>query len=252
MKYNLISKFRNKLKKNKPLIGTWIQSDSCTNAEILAKNGYDWIAIDLEHGQIDWKTHENLIRTIESCDVVPLTRVSQPNVNDIKHSLDSGSYGVIIPNMKIFEEVKQILDFAIFPPKGKRGVGFCRANNFGKEFDRYIKNFNPILIPMLENLNFFENLDKIKSLKKIDIIFLGPYDFSASINQTGMFNSKKFRTYEKRFLNKLKLHKIKPGIHLVTPSTNELKKMISKGYRFIAVSTDTQYLSTASKINFKF
>ena len=69
MKYKLITNFRKKIRSNKTLIGTWIQSASCTNAEILARNGYDWIAIDMEHGQIDWKTHENLVRTIESWDV---------------------------------------------------------------------------------------------------------------------------------------------------------------------------------------
>lgn len=251
MRYNLISRFRKKLKLKKPLIGTWIQSGSCINAEILAKNGYDWIAIDMEHGQIDWKTHQDLIRVIESCNVIPLTRVSQPNVNDIKHALDSGSYGIIIPNMKNFQEVDNILNYSKFPPAGKRGVGFCRANNFGKDFNQYMKNFKPILIPMLENLNFFGNLDKIIKIKDIDVIFLGPYDFSASINQTGKFNSKKFKDYEKKFLDNLRFHKIKPGIHLVSPNQKDLKKLISKGYRFIALSTDTQFLSKASEINVK-
>lgn len=251
MKYKLISNFRSKLKKNIPLIGTWIQSSSCTNAEILSKNGYDWIAIDMEHGQIDWKTHEDLVRTIEACDAIPLTRVSEAAINDVKHALDSGSYGVIIPNMKNYSEVKNILDYAIFPPKGKRGVGFCRANNFGKEFKSYMKNFKPILIPMLENLNFFENLNKIKKINNIDIIFLGPYDFSASINQVGKFNSQVFKKYENEFLKKIKKHKIKPGVHLVSPNRKELKSLIKKGYRFIALSTDTQFLSVASEIKFK-
>ena len=124
MNYKLISQFRKKIKTKKSLIGTWIQSPSTTNAEILAKNGYDWVAIDMEHGQIDWKTHEDLVRTIEACNTIPLTRISQPSVNDIKHALDSGSYGIIIPNLRNFDETKKILDYSILPPKGKRGVGF--------------------------------------------------------------------------------------------------------------------------------
>ena len=107
MNYKLISQFRKKIKTKKSLIGTWIQSPSTTNAEILAKNGYDWVAIDMEHGQIDWKTHEDLVRTIEACNTIPLTRISQPSVNDIKHALDSGSYGIIIPNLRNFDETKK-------------------------------------------------------------------------------------------------------------------------------------------------
>ena len=252
MKYKLITNFRKKIRSNKTVIGTWIQSASCTNAEILARNGYDWIAIDMEHGQIDWKTHENLVRTIESWDVLPLTRISKPSVNDIKHALDSGSYGVIIPNMRGYIETKNILEHAIFPPKGKRGVGFSRANNFGNEFKKYMKEFKPILIPMLENLNFFKELNEIKKINHIDVIFLGPYDFSASINQTGKFNGSKFKNFENKFLKVFNKDRIKPGIHLVTPNQKDLKKLISRGFRFIALSTDTQFLSSASRINLKF
>ncbi len=252
MKYKLITNFRKKIKSNKPLIGTWIQSASCTNAEILAKNGYDWIAIDMEHGQIDWKSHEDLIRTIESCGVLPLTRVSKPSADDVKHALDSGSYGLIIPNMKGFKETKNILEHSILPPNGIRGVGFCRANNYGKEFEEYMREFKPILIPMLENLDFFKDLNEIKKIKNIDIIFLGPYDFSASINETGKFKNKKFKNYENKFLKIFNNDKIKTGIHLVSPNQKSLKKMISRGFRFIALSTDTQFLSTASEIKIKF
>ena len=89
----------------------------------------------------------------------------------------------------------------MLPPKGNRGVGFCRANKFGKEFKKYMKTFKPIMIPMLENLDFLNNIKDIKKIKDIDAIFLGPYDFSASIKQTGKFNSKQFLDHEKKFLN---------------------------------------------------
>jgi 2-dehydro-3-deoxyglucarate aldolase len=251
MNYRLLDQLRKKLKNNKPVLGTWLQSGCCTNAEILANNKFDWIAIDLEHGQIDWKSHENLVRTIEACDVVPITRISKPAIDDVKHALDSGSYGVIIPSMKNSKECENLIHNSFLPPKGIRGVGFCRANKFGKEFDKYIKTFKPLIIPMLENLDFFKNLDKIKKLDGIDAIFLGPYDFSASIKKTGKFQDKEFIAYEKKFLKNLKNHKIKTGIHVVTPYHADVKKMILKGFRFIALSTDTQFLRNASNIDFK-
>ena len=251
MKYNLINKLRKKLKDRKPVIGTWLQTNNCLNAEILANNKFDWIAIDMEHGQIDLESHENLVRTIESCDVVPLTRISKPDVNDIKHALDSGSYGVIIPNMKSYSECNNLIKHSMLPPRGNRGVGFCRANKFGKEFQKYMKSFKPIMIPMLENLDFFKNIKDIKKIYDIDAIFLGPYDFSASIKQTGKFNNKQFLEYEKKILKEFKNQKIKIGVHVVKPNQKELKIAISKGYRFIALSTDTQFLSNASKIKLK-
>ena len=47
-----INKIKEKLKNNKTSIGTWMQIPSVVVAEIISDAGYDWIALDLEHGSI--------------------------------------------------------------------------------------------------------------------------------------------------------------------------------------------------------
>jgi len=37
---------RNKLKKNTPSIGSWIQIPNGSIAEIMGQMGYDWVAVD--------------------------------------------------------------------------------------------------------------------------------------------------------------------------------------------------------------
>ena len=93
MNYKLIDNLRKKLKEKKPTVGGWIQSPSLINAEILAKNGYDWIAIDMEHGQINYSEHENLVRVIESNNCVgSLLKVTEAyiwHLDILKHYIQS-------------------------------------------------------------------------------------------------------------------------------------------------------------------
>ena len=248
MNYKLINNLRKKLQQKKPVIGSWIQSPSLINAEILAKNNYDWVAIDMEHGQINYSEHENLVRVIESCNCVPLTRVSESTPDQVKHALDSGSYGVILPMIKNFEQLTNLIGSILLPPNGNRGVGFCRANNYGNEVNSYLKNFKkPIIIPMFENFEVFEDLNEILKIKYLDALFIGPYDLSSSLKKPGKFNTKPFKLLENQLLKACKKSKISAGIHVVSPNIQEVKKKIKLGYNFVAFCTDTKFLSYSSK-----
>ena len=41
---------RSLLAEDKATIGTWLQLPSPDVAEIMARAGYDWVAVDMEHG----------------------------------------------------------------------------------------------------------------------------------------------------------------------------------------------------------
>ena len=45
-----IHDIRAKLAKDEPTIGTWLQLPSADVAELMARAGYDWVAVDMEHG----------------------------------------------------------------------------------------------------------------------------------------------------------------------------------------------------------
>ena len=72
----LISKFRKKFKSGDVCIGAWMQIPSTDIAEILSKKKFDWIALDLEHGNFNRETLTDIIRVISLSNIIPLVRVS--------------------------------------------------------------------------------------------------------------------------------------------------------------------------------
>ena len=243
-KFKAIKKLRKKLK-DEASVGSWMQIPSSSIAEVVGDSGYDWAAIDMEHGQISFNSLPDLFRALELGNTLPLVRVAQPCSNDCKLALEAGASGIIIPLIESADQFIAIRDFSRWPPNGNRGVGFSRANLFGKYFNEYYHVAqNPFLVAMIESKKGLDNIDEILGVEGLDAVLIGPYDLSASLGQPGDFNNEEFKSALISIKQKCNMNKIPCGIHVVEASEDELKDKIAQGYRFIPYSLDTVILRT--------
>jgi 2-dehydro-3-deoxyglucarate aldolase len=248
-KLDKIKEFRNLLKLGKPSIGSWMQLPSSSVAEIMGDSGYDWIAVDLEHGSFSLHQLPDIFRALELGGTIPMARLTEGTPANCKQALDSGACGVIIPNIKSSNQLKSLIDSCQWPPSGNRGVGFSRANLFGKYFNSYkIQAQNPIVIAMIENISAVDSLEDILSTQGLDAILIGPYDLSGSMNITGNFNDDKFIRTIKYIRDLCKKHNVASGIHVVEADSNILSACIKDGYQFVAFSIDAVFLSKACEL----
>ena len=221
-------------------------------AEIMGASGYDWVAVDMEHGAIGVEQLPDLFRALELGNTLPLVRVAEGTAKDCKLALDAGAGGVIIPNIQSADQLIGIRDFCRWPPTGKRGVGFSRANLFGKNFEIYKKEAQaPLLVAMIENSRALPALDAILKVQGLDAILIGPYDLSASLGITGRLQDPRMQAACRAILQKATKAKVPCGVHVVHPSRAELTKRIRQGYRFLPYSIDSVFLATQAKIGKK-
>jgi 2-dehydro-3-deoxyglucarate aldolase len=239
-----IDKIRRKLSSNIVTLGSWIQLADSSIAEIMGNSGYDWVAIDQEHGSINFNQLPDLFRALELGGTLPLVRLARGHPKDCKQALDAGAGGVIIPNIKSYEHLKSVVDACKWPPAGNRGVGFSRANLFGKNFKEYFKEAQqPIIVAMIESAQAIDNLDLILKVKGLDAVLIGPYDLSASMNIAGEFENKIFLTAIDKIRSLAIENSVAYGIHVVDPDVQNLENRIEEGYQFIAYSIDSVFLS---------
>jgi len=247
-KLKLCDQIRKKLGKDNVSIGTWQQIPHALISEILGQAGYDWVAVDLEHGSICVEQLPDLFRGIELGDTLPLARLADSHPKDCKQALDAGAGGIIAPMIESAEQVKFIRDACCWPPAGTRGVGFSRANLLGKHFDEYNKEAQaPLLIAQIEHIKAVNNLEEIIRVDGIDAIMVGPYDLSASMGITAKFDNARFKKVVNDIMNICRINNIPSGYHIVEPDSAKVKKRISDGYRFIAYCTDGILLNHFSR-----
>jgi 2-dehydro-3-deoxyglucarate aldolase len=240
-----ISLIRENLKSGKPSIGSWMQIPNSSIAEIMGMSGYDWIAIDLEHGTIDVSQLPDLFRALELGNTLPLVRLAQGLPKDCKRALDAGAGCVIVPMVESAEQLNLVKDACRWPPSGNRGVGFSRANLFGKYFEDYrAEAQEPILVAMIEHIEAVENLESILKVEGLDAILVGPYDLSASMGITGKFQEQIFSEVMTKIRVLSNKFGIPFGMHVVAPQPESVQEKIKDGYQFIAYSIDAVFMSS--------
>ena len=83
-------RLRAKLRAGGTSIGSWMQIPHGSVAEIMGQAGYDWVALDLEHGAIAVHQLPDLCRALELGGTLPLARLAHGHAKDCKQALDAG------------------------------------------------------------------------------------------------------------------------------------------------------------------
>ena len=207
-------------------------------------SGFDWLAIDLEHGLIDLETVYRLIQVIDCCGTIPLVRLQGNDDSTIRRVMDAGAGGVIVPMVNTAEEAQMAVNAVKYPPLGKRSFGLGRAHNFGLNFDEYVQTINnrSIVVIQIEHIDALKNLDEILQVPGIDAIIIGPYDLSGSLGVPGKFDHPKFKNAIQLIINQVKKSSVALGIHIVHPSKHELQEKRATGFTFIGLGMDSIFL----------
>ena len=235
---------RKKIKNNKLTIGTWITINSPLIPDILSSAGFDWLCVDIEHTSIDLNDLMSLIISIENNNICPLVRVGENDSNLIKRVMDSGSYGVIVPNVCNSEDAISAVNAVKYPPTGTRGVGLYRAQGYGRSFKDYLKwlKFESVVIIQIEHIDAVENIDEILSVPNIDGFIIGPYDLSSSMGKPGKFEDKDVKEAIRKVLEVGRKYKLSSGFHSVSSKYEDLQKFINQKFNFLAFSLDSIFL----------
>lgn len=232
---------------DKLTIGSWLTIAHPAIAEIMAKSGFDWIAVDLEHSVITIREAEELIRVIDLCGSTPLVRLTSNNSDQIKRVMDAGAYGVIVPMVNSPEEARKAVEAVKYPPFGRRGVGLARAQGYGRSFKEYLswQKESSCVIVQIEHIDAVNNLEEILSVDGVNGYIVGPYDLSASMGVPGQFDHKDFLKAMDHIKLVSKKLNASGGIHIIEPNPTELEERVAEGYRFIAYSLDIRMLDAA-------
>lgn len=239
---------------DKVYFGSWLTRPDHAIVEVMAKSSYfSWLTIDIEHSPISIHQVEEMIRIVQLHKIEAYVRLSENDSTLIKRVLDAGANGIIVPKVNSADDAKKAIDACFYPPKGNRGVGLARAQNYGTKFQEYKKLSEPKtkVIVQIENADAVKNIDEIFSVDGIYGYFIGPYDLSASLGKAGDFSSKKVIDALRLVKESGIKHKVKPGYHVIEPNMNEVLNKKKEGYKIIGVSLDMLFLLRGMDLAFK-
>ena len=175
------NKIKQMWKANQCVTLGWLSVAHGFSAEVMARQGFDALCVDLQHGTAEMKDVAPMLQAISQTDTVPVVRVAWNEPAAIMKALDLGAYGIIVPLVNNAEEAAQAVAACRYPPVGMRSNGPVRAVHYGG--GDYVANANNeiVVMAMIETKEGLANLDAICATQGPRRRLIGPADLSFAL-----------------------------------------------------------------------
>ena len=238
------------LKAGQPQVGTWLSLGNVYASRVMARVGFPWLTVDMEHSPIGIEQAGVLFGVIAEAGCVPLARVPRGTHENIKRVLDAGAWGIVVPMVNTVEEAKLAIAAAKYPPTGNRSIGGgLHALNFDAQAGEYYKRANDEVLVVLqtESPEGVENAEAIYSLPGVDAIFVGPNDLTAQMRGPDGVDPAPAQLEEmlQRVLAAGKTTGTPVGLHVQT--VDDVNKRIAQGWQFIALGSELRFMTSEAQ-----
>lgn len=222
------------------------------NIAIAAKTcGYDAIYLDMQHTAISDAEVADISVAALANGVCPLVRVAGHNYGDALRLLDSGAYGIVIPEVTTAAQARKAVEYCRFAPIGKRsaagawpqfGYGAIPATQARK-----ILNEQTLLVAMIESEDGLRNVDEIAAVEGIDIIHMGSNDIASDLGFPGELDNPVLEDVFQKLVAACRRHNKIPGLGGMSGNPQLVGRFVKLGARFLTGANEWSLMMGAAK-----
>ena len=228
-------------------VNGWCAIPSSFSAEVMARQGWDSITIDTQHGLVGYQAMTEMLRGIDSAGVPALVRVPWGEPAWVMKALDAGASGIICPMIDSVAEARAFASWCRYPPLGMRSFGPIRANVIHGADYAARANDEVLALAMIETKPAFEGLEAILDTPGLDGIYIGPNDLAASLGMTPCLDPEE-EGMLKAIETIVKTTKARGKIAAIhTASTSYAKRMHALGFDQCTIHSDARMIAAMSQ-----
>jgi 4-hydroxy-2-oxoheptanedioate aldolase len=243
---------KQRLRSGENVLGCWTMLGHPQVVEILSLAGFDYLVLDQEHGLGDPSTLAAQLHAMSATPTVGVVRVPWNDHVYLKRALDAGAEAVLIPSIDTAEEARAAVAACLYPPRGRRGTAASsvRASSYAMAPDYVATCADNLLIAcQIESAKAVENIDEIIAVEGIDVLFIGPFDLSATVGQLGNLKHPEVARLIGHAEARIKASGRPMGT--VPHPGCTWKDMFARGYQFVNAGSDVARLRDASLADVK-
>jgi 4-hydroxy-2-oxoheptanedioate aldolase len=239
--------FAARIRARERVLGYWVTLDSPVSTERIARVGYDYVALDAQHGLLGYS---GLLGGLTAIDAggrsVSMVRVEANDLTYIGKALDAGAGGVIVPLVDDAAQAAAAVAAATYPPAGRRSYGPMRSGlRIGPTPPE--SDATRVVIVMIETPLGLANVRDICATPGVDGVYVGPSDLCLAVG--GAFPNDpavadEFEAALTAVREAAAESGVAAGIH--TASGEQAARRLAEGYTFATVSSDLVHLEQAA------
>jgi 4-hydroxy-2-oxoheptanedioate aldolase len=246
----VVSKLAEALKADAPLFCAWVGMNEAAVAESLAREAFDAVVLDMQHGALDFPGASSAILSIALAGKPAIARTPVGEFALASRLLDAGAAGIIAPMINSAGDARKLVAFTKFLPLGERSWGPRAALPLsGLDGPKYLNAANGLTqtIAMIETRAALDALDDILGVAGIDGVFVGPSDLSIALNDGRSADPRgpSLMMEAGRIVARAKAHGKYAAMFCF--DGNDARAMAGLGFRICTVSTDQSLLRGAAR-----
>ncbi|MGI6162094.1 MAG: HpcH/HpaI aldolase family protein [Christensenellales bacterium] len=180
------------------VFGTMISEVATPNViRIMKVAGFDYVIVDCEHGYFDFSQLANMAAVGNGFGMPVIVRIPFIEREFITKTLDMGADGILVPMVNTADEARKVVEYAKYPPIGKRGVSTTRAhtNYMPPPLSEYmdIANDRTVVLLQIETEQGAQNAEEIASIEGIDALMIGPNDLAVDLGTPSQLDTELMR-----------------------------------------------------------
>ena len=185
----MANKIIEKMDKGEKAVGISLSFYADEMVELAGAMGLDFVNYDGQHAPVTPETIDRFCRLCDGWDVTPTMRVPDQIPSNILNYIDRGIKAITVPFVNTRAEAEAVVDCCYFAPKGHRSYTSKRVMRFGlvddlkDMMDR--TNDDLLVMPQIEDIKAYNNLDEILKVDGIKVFAGGPNDLAQSMGHPG-------------------------------------------------------------------
>ncbi|MFV1966735.1 MAG: HpcH/HpaI aldolase/citrate lyase family protein [Pirellulaceae bacterium] len=241
------SRVKTKLQRDEPALITTLHFTDPSVYELTSLMGFDGIWMDLEHHVTSLETASRLMRAARVGTADIIARPAKGEFMRMSRMLEAGAQGIMYPRCDDAAEAAEVVRWAKFAPEGTRGVDSANPDNpyLSLPLPEYLRRANEqtFIVIQLESQEAIDQVDEIAAVPGVDVLMLGPGDFSILSGFPGEWEHERIRDAQRAIGRAAKA----AGKHWGCPAftRDDAKRLLDDGARFICHGGDIVLLKNA-------
>ena len=228
----------------------WVTMNEPAVAEALAREAFDAIVLDMQHGAIDFDGAMRSILAVALAGKPTIARVPVGGFALASQLMDAGAGGILAPMINSGEDARRLVEFVKFPPLGQRSWGPRAALPLsGLDAPTYLTAANAMTqaIAMIETRAALDALDDILSVEGLDGVYVGPSDLSIALSNGRAVEPRgaEVMAEARRVVERAKAHRKYAAMFCFDGA--DARAMQALGYRLCTIASDQALLRSAAR-----
>jgi 4-hydroxy-2-oxoheptanedioate aldolase len=228
----------------------WVTMNEPAVAEALAREAFDAIVLDMQHGAIDFDGAMRSILAVALAGKPTIARVPVGGFALASQLMDAGACGILAPMINSGEDARRLVEFVKFPPLGQRSWGPRTALPLsGLDAPAYLTAANAMTqaIAMIETRAALDALDDILSVEGLDGVYVGPSDLSIALSNGRAVEPRgaEVMAEARRVVERAQAHGKYAAMFCFDGA--DARAMQALGYRLCTIASDQALLRSAAR-----